>query len=162
HEAHLRIARLVLIAAPVVENCLAIAVEVDEEADIRKAIEEPHDVTGLRLRGSTRTDISLVITRLSAAFHCPWRKAALEIPHDRKVSIEIDADALGPVSARRRAAVLPPPWMPRHTEVAAIGIYLGKENDVLGLDDPADLHRRERFLPQTNALAVAIGAQEPD
>src|SRR5262245_41923411 len=109
-----------------------------------------------------RTDIGLVVARLPAALHGSRRKVPLEIPHDRKVAVEIYADAFGSTAPGCRATILPPPRMIFHAEVAPIGIHLGKENDVLGLDDPSDLGRREHLLSQTNALAVAIGAQEPN
>src|SRR5262245_3632832 len=109
-----------------------------------------------------RTDIGLVVTRLPAALHRARREVALEIPQDREVAVEVDADALGSASAGRRTAVLPPPRVLHHAEVAAIGIHLGKEDDVLGLDDLPDLGSREHLFAQTNTLPVAIRAQEPD
>ena len=42
------------------------------------------------------------------------------------------------------------------------GFTWGKENDVLGLDDPPDPRPPRTPSFQADALAVAIGAQQPD
>src|SRR6185369_3311297 len=134
-----RIVRLILIAAPAVQQRLAVAVQIDEVADLRKLIEQPHDVLRLGLGAGARPHVRFIVAGLVSAADRAGRKVAIETPQDREIAIDVHADAFRAAPAWRRSPVLPPHRVARHAEVAAIGIDLRKENDVAGLDYPANL-----------------------
>src|SRR6516225_11645663 len=93
-EVHSRIVGLVFVGAPVVQDGLTVAVQVDQVSDVRKAIEQPDHVPRLGLGGRAGTNVTFVVTWLEGAAYRIGSEVPVEAPQEGKVAVDVHANAL--------------------------------------------------------------------
>src|SRR5262249_19438896 len=126
-KAHSGIIGLIFVGTPVVQNGFTVAMQIDQVPDVRKAIEEPDHVPRLGLRGGAGTHVTLIVARFEGTAYGIGSKVPVETPQEGEVPIDVHTDALRPAPLGCRPPVFPPPRIPLHAEMAAVGIHLGKD-----------------------------------
>src|SRR5262249_17348678 len=126
-KVHSRVIGLIIVGAPVVQDGLTVAMQVDQVSDVRKAIEQPDHVPRLGLRGGAGAHVTLIVARFEGTAYGIGSKVPVETPQEGEVPIDVHTDTLPSAALGCRPPVFPPPRIPLHAEMAAVGIHLGKD-----------------------------------
>ena len=156
-EIHAGVGGLIVVVAPAIENVFAVAVQVHEETDAAKGIEEPLGVTAFRFRECRGPVVHLIVARAGGVGNgSGGTKERWEVPKEIVVAVDVDADT-GVGIGSGGASIFAPPSVGVQAEVAAVRIGLRKHEDVECVDDSLNVGGGEGLASEGEAGAAEVG-----